>query len=275
MSFRRHQSFALNNNTYLDNRLTQFTDVPMRTENLIVRKNTDIGGNLSVGGNLSIKGDISANNFYASGNYYLDSYILIPAGTITMSAAINEPTGWFHCDGRVLDAQIYVDLFTAIQYTYTDISGGPTVFQIPDLRGRTAIGSYQASDAMYGLTQRTIGTRAGEETHTLDSTEIPSHTHTGTTDTIGAHTHGITDPGHTHTQTTINDDFNQSGGNPPGFAADGAGSRTWSNINSSTTGISVNSGGSHNHTFTTNSTGGGQAHNNMQPYLVVRYLIKY
>lgn len=33
--------------------------------------------------------------------------------------------------------------------------------------------------------------------------------------------------GHKHQFTTINDDFNSSGGNPPGFAADSAGSRTW------------------------------------------------
>lgn len=48
MSFRRHMAFAINRNTYLDNRLTEFTNVPMYTNNLIVRKNTDIYGNLNV-----------------------------------------------------------------------------------------------------------------------------------------------------------------------------------------------------------------------------------
>ncbi len=52
MSFRRHLSFAVNTNTYLDNRLTQFTNVPMYTYNLLVQKNADICGNLAVGGNI-------------------------------------------------------------------------------------------------------------------------------------------------------------------------------------------------------------------------------
>ena len=66
----------------------------------------------------------------------------------------------------------------------------------------------------------------------------------------------FTDPGHTHTQTTINDDFNSSAGNPPGFIGDSAGSMTWNNINSATTGLSVDSGGAHSHVFTTGNTGG-------------------
>jgi len=97
------------------------------------------------------------------------------------------------------------------------------------------------------------GTTDSSGTHGHSVTDS-GHTHTGTTDSSGSHTHSITDPGHTHTQTTINDDFNSSGANPPGFAADSAGSRTWSNINSSTTGITINSGGSHTHTITSNSS---------------------
>ena len=55
----------------------------------------------------------------------------------------------------------------------------------------------------------------------------------------------VSDPGHTHTQGTINDDFNSTGsynGNytTPSFANhDGTGTKTWSNINSVTTGITV------------------------------------
>ena len=86
-----------------------------------------------------------------------------------------------------------------------------------------------------------------------------SHTHTGTTDNNGEHTHSINDPGHAHSQNTINDDFNNSGGSPPGFAADSAGSRIWNNINTAYTGITINNGGNHAHTFTSN-TGGNHAH---------------
>jgi microcystin-dependent protein len=180
----------------------------------------------------------------------------IPSGTIVMWTGETAPKGWVLCDG----------------------TNGT-----PNLSGRFILsmgGSYP-----YAST-------GGEATHTLTATEIPSHTHTGTTVSNGAHahsitdpghTHSITDPGHTHSQTTINDDFNNSGDNPPGFTGDSAGSVTWNNINSSTTGISVNSNstgvsvnsnGAHTHTFTSDSTGGGAAHNNMPPYYVLAYIMK-
>jgi microcystin-dependent protein len=36
----------------------------------------------------------------------------------------------------------------------------------------------------------------------------------------------------------------------------------------------IQAAGDHNHSFTTNSTGSGQAHNNLQPYVVLNYMIK-
>jgi microcystin-dependent protein len=139
------------------------------------------------------------------------------------------------------------------------------------MRGRAGIGLGQG----IGVTNRALAATGGAETHMLTATEMPSHRHTGTTESDGTHSHSVTDPGHTHTQTTINDDFNNSGANPPGFSSDSAGTRIWNNINSATTGISVNSAGAHTHTFTTDLSGGSAAHNNMQPFVVLRYLIKY
>ena len=240
MSFRRIQSRAVNHHVFLDNRLTNFVGEHVHYGDLIVERNALIKGNLTV------DHDIRARSFYATGNYYLDNYILVPAGTIIQSAAINVPDGWLNCNGSLLNKIAYVDLFVAIGNTY---GGEPTdlSFNLPDMRGRVGIGAGQGVD----LSNRVFATSGGEETHTLTTGEMPTHNH------------GISDPGHAHSQTTVNDDFNNSGGSPPSFAADGAGSRTWTNINSSTTGITVNNAGS------------GNAHNNMQPFLVIRYLIKY
>jgi microcystin-dependent protein len=214
--------------------------------------------------------DISLNNIVSEIANIIIPY-LVPSGSIiAFKGTGNVPSGWLLCDGKN---------------------------DTPDLRGRFILGHVtDTNDLSPGLTQRTIDISGGTETHILTIGELPSHnhsglvdsngnhTHTGTVDSNGSHTHSINDPGHTHTQTTINDDFNNSGASPPGFTADSAGSRTWNNISTNTTGITINADGIHQHTFTTNtsgthqhtipSQGGNQAHNNMPPFYVLRYIIK-
>ncbi len=169
-----------------------------------------------------------------------------PPGVITAFAGSTAPTGYLLCNGATVSRTTYAALFAIIGTTYGS-GDGSTTFAVPDLRSKMIVGVGQGS----GLTNRTLASTGGIESKTLSIAEMPSHTHT------------ITDPGHTHSQNTINDDFNNSGGNPPGFSADGAGSRTWSNINSSTTGISINSSGS------------STAFSVMNPFMALNYIIKY
>lgn len=119
MSYMRAQRRQVNRNVMYDVRLADFTNPHIRLGDLHVERNQTIGGNLDVSGNLTIGGDIRARNYYASGNYYLDNYVLIPAGTIIQSAAINEPAGWLDCDGRTLSVFENADLFNAIGYGYS------------------------------------------------------------------------------------------------------------------------------------------------------------
>lgn len=92
------------------------------------------------------------------------------------------------------------------------------------------------------------GSTGGEATHQLTMEELPSHGHTASTDTTGEHTHPI--PLYT-----------VSGGGPAG----GPKYDPNSVIYNGTSGSS----GSHSHIVTVDNTGGGQAHNNMQPYIAV------
>lgn len=158
--------------------------------------------------------------------------------------------GWLKCDGSLLSKTEYALLYNVIGGTFGETS---TQFRLPDPRGRV-LGTVGSGS---GLTTRSKGDEVGEETHQLTIPEMPSHNHTGTTDSNGEHSHNIT---------SINDDFNNSGGNSypnqqqasfGGF--DQTGSKTWTHM--------VGSNGSHTHTFTTSNTGGDQPHNNMQPTL--------
>lgn len=182
-------------------------------------------------------------------------------GEYKWSAASNDFGKWLMCDGRSVSRSSYHQLYDVIGTSFG--SNDDFTFRLPDFRGRV-MGAVGQGD---GLTNRILGMSVGEEMHVLSPAEMPPHSHTGVTASNGSHTHTVTDPGHAHTQTTINDDFNNSGGTGPSFAADSAGTQTWTNINTNTTGITVDSAGLHAHAFTTNTVGGGAAHNNMQPTL--------
>lgn len=80
--------------------------------------------------------------------------------------------------------------------------------------------------------------------------ELQAHTHTGTTNNAGSHTHGYTGP---PSQTVL--PIHGSGDWSHGFN-DGTASRT------------TGSSGNHSHSFTTASSGGGDS-GNLQPYVVV------
>jgi microcystin-dependent protein len=203
----------------------------MTTGDLYVDKNETIGGNLDVSGNLTVHGDLKAKSFYATGNYYLDDYILIPAGTVLQSAAINVPNGWFNCDGTRLNTNDYPDLFDAIGYTYGGID---TSFNLPDIRGRVPIGAGTG----VGLTAHNLGTTGGEESHTLTTSEMPSHSHSLT-----------------------------RRANPDAGAFDTSNGREDESSAATTDRTDLG-------LFNTNNTGGGSAHNNMQPFITLRYIIK-
>jgi len=235
MSYYRAKSRAVNNRVLLQNRLTNFTIPPMRIGDLYVERDEVVERDLYVKGNLTVDNDLRANNFYASGNYYLDNYILIPYGTIIQSAAVNIPDGWLNCDGSLLLRTEYTNLFNAIGYTYSSFSGSDLSFNVPDLQGRVPVGSGSGT----GLTTRNLGNKGGAETHTLTTGEMPSHTH----------------------------DLTRRS-NPDAGAFD-MGDAHASESSACTTDRSILG------TFSTSSAGSGSAHNNMQPFIVLRYLIKY
>src|SRR5450759_4951663 len=76
------------------------------------------------------------------------------------------PAGWAFCDGSLLAISQFDTLFNLIGTTYG--GDGQSTFALPDLRGRVPL--HQGNSFV-------IGQRAGEESHTLNLSEIPPHSH--------------------------------------------------------------------------------------------------
>ena len=206
--------------------------------------------------------------------------ISLPAGIITQYAGTTAPTGYLMCQGQAVSRSTYAALFTALGTTY-GTGDGSTTFNLPDLQGRVPVGKNGSG------TFASLNTKGGAETHTLTEAQMPSHTHTASTNTTGAHTHsGSTSTNGSHTHNVYQEyggigDSNMYPGNgyKAQFANWNAGTKyvtSWpvhysgDHSHSFTTGSS----GDHSHTVTVNSTGSGAAHNILQPYIVVNYIIK-
>lgn len=170
-----------------------------------------------------------------SKNIFLDDNT--PVGAIMPYGGDSDPAYWLICDGRAVSRTAYAELFAVIGTTY-GTGDGSTTFNLPNLKGKVAIGS----DTGYNL-----GDSGGEAVHTLNQNEIPNYN-------IGFHPVA---PAY-HTQ------YNNGGFIGTSIAK---GSHT-SVTNPSSTSGNVQYG------YNVYTNGGGQAHNNMQPYLVTNYIIK-
>ncbi len=81
--------------------------------------------------------------------------------------------GWAKCDGQLLSIAQNQALFSILGTTYG--GDGRTTFALPDLRGRAPMHEGDGP----GLTPKRLGQKAGTETVTLNTTQMPSHNHIG------------------------------------------------------------------------------------------------
>jgi microcystin-dependent protein len=208
--------------------------------------------------------------------------IQVPAGVISQFAGSTAPNGYLVCDGAAVSRSTYSDLFNSIGTTYGN-GNGSTTFNIPNFQGRVPVGVGTAPSGS-GVSAKALATTGGNETVTLTTANMAAHTHSGSTGTESSnHTHG----GSTG---TVSADHSHSG---PGWsdAVSNSGNifyttnRSFNNYGSmTTTGISANhihsfsTGGvtsNHIHSFSTdNGTGSATPVPNLQPYIVVNYIIK-
>ena len=93
---------------------------------------------------------------------------VLPTGSVIPFAGKTAPTGWLMCQGQAVSRTTYAQLFSVIGTTFGS-GDGSTTFNLPDLRGRVAVGV--DSDANF------LGTTAGEKVVTLSIDQIPTHSH--------------------------------------------------------------------------------------------------
>ena len=172
--------------------------------------------------------------------------VLMPTASIMPYAGSSAPTGYLLCDGAAISRSTYSTLFGLLATTYGSGDGSST-FNIPDLRGRVIAGQDDMGGAsanrLTGLTGGVdgdvLGGSGGAETHTLATSELPAHDHDVDTAVKSNSTNGVA--GNYPTGTNLSS---------PSAAQLGANTNSIKN------------------------TGGGGAHNNVQPTIILNYIIK-
>lgn len=143
------------------------------------------------------------------------------------------PRGWAYCDGQILPINQNQSLYSLLGTTYG--GDGRTSFALPDLRSRTP---------MHKGDGHTLGQKSGAETVTLTAAEIAAHTHA---------LQASSSPG---------DSRNAENSLLAQVELGGFLYRDPEAANAT----ALRSGAVTN-------AGGGQAHDNMQPYLTLGYII--
>lgn len=154
------------------------------------------------------------------------------------------PKGWVQCTGQLLPINQNQALFSLLGTTFG--GNGQTNFALPDMRSRIPI----------SMGTNVIGTRAGEENHTLISGEMAQHTHQMMGDAKTQASSNTSSPGSSGTTVLGNSGGTQSPGAP--FA------------------VSIYSKSNPNGTLNPaviSNVGGSQAHTNIQPYLTLNFCI--
>jgi len=200
----------------------------------------------------------------------------MPVGVVVPFAGSTSPAGWQLCYGQAISRTTYAGLFAVIGTTY-GAGDGSTTFALPDLRGRSVAGvddmggtaANRITNAVSGIVGTTLGAVGGNQI-------MPLHSHANTATFTGtAGNTGNQSQDHTHGTGNANSWLlsNRTGGT----VGTGGSSAQLSAYLDQTGGMSV----SHTHAFTpagsvtmTNANAGTGSSANVQPTIVLNYIIK-
>lgn len=150
------------------------------------------------------------------------------------------PNGWAMCNGQIMSISQNTALFSLLGTTYG--GDGRTTFALPNLQSSAPVHAGQGP----GLSLRDLGENGGEESVTLQTSQMPVHTHTP--NALLANPSNNSDP---NGLTWAN-----PGGRPaPNYFASAVGTPVTMNASAIA------------------PAGGSQPHNNMMPYLALNFCI--
>src|SRR5207248_4905848 len=154
-------------------------------------------------------------------------------GEIRIFAGNFAPAGWMFCEGQLLPISENQTLFSLIGTTYG--GDGQATFALPDLRGRMPVHQGQGP----GLSPYVIGQLAGTEAVALAANAIPAHNHA------------------------------------PGSGASSESASPAGNVGGPWSGRQYSDGPAtgNPHAGAVQAAGTGQPHENMPPFLVIRFVI--
>jgi microcystin-dependent protein len=193
---------------------------------------------LTVNGATQVNGDLTV-----TGTATITGGIsALPPGAVVPYAGVdtNTLTGFLVCDGTAVSRTTYSTLFDIIGETY-GAGDGFTTFNLPNLENRVPVGVTPSKG---------LGTTGGSETHALTESEMPRHEHSIT-----------------GTRTFVNN-INVENSTEQGNASPNVQSITFTTASVGAT--TTHTGGS----GSGNSDEDGIAHNIMQPYIALKYIIK-
>ncbi len=154
-------------------------------------------------------------------------------GEVRLMSFQFAPRGWAQCNGQLLPINQNQALFSLLGTTFG--GNGTTNFALPNLQGRTPIHMGAGF---------TLGQAGGEQSHILSIGEMPAHNHP----------------------------MNASTGETNNAATSGS-NGYWGQTADNSTLYGTNAANAAMNTGAISNTGGGQAHQNMQPYLTINFCI--
>jgi microcystin-dependent protein len=179
-----------------------------------------------------------------------------PTGSVVSFAGSASPTGWLLCDGSAVSRTTYSTLFSVMSTTY-GIGDGSTTFNLPNLKGRVPVG-LDSSQTEFDVLGETGGLKAVTLTGAQSGTSVHGH----------GNNIGTNNDTHGHSTNTAGDASNFLSGSTVNMRYSDSTNPTLNTSNDT-----------HNHTMSGGvlnsvAANAAEAHTNLQPYIVLNYIIK-